>query len=226
MSTIVSTSSLTTSTASTTSTTDSYNSLSQLGADDFLKLLLAELENQDPTDPVDTSEMISEFSTLSQVAQGEETNGYLETISQYITSMNNSQAVSYIGKTISYADDEISVSNGTAGSVSYTLASDASCIHVTIYDADGNTVNTIDLGSISAGTYSYSWDCTDTNGVIMEDGEYSFKFSASDQNSETISVYSSTEKTAAVTGIVYRDGVAYLVTDQGEIAMGVVTGVS
>ena len=172
MSTIVSTSSLTTSTASTTSTTDSYNSLSQLGADDFLKLLLAELENQDPTDPVDTSEMISEFSTLSQVAQGEETNNYLETISQYITSMNNSQAVSFIGKTISYSGDEIAVSDGTSGNVSYTLASDASDVSVTIYDAAGNTVNKIDLGSISAGTYSFSWDCTDKNGLTVEDGDY------------------------------------------------------
>jgi len=134
----------TASSSASTASTDSSNSYFQMSTDDFLTLLLTELQYQDPTDPMDTSEMISEFNSLSQVSQGEETNGYLETISQSISTMNNSQSIGFIGKTISYTGDE------TTGS----------------------------------------------------------------------------SKTAIVTGITYKDGATYLVTDQGEISMESVTEVS
>jgi len=226
MSTIVSASALTASTASTTTATNSSDSLSQLGTDDFLTLLLTELQYQDPTDPMDTSQMISQFSNLSQVAQAEETNDYLEAISQYASSMNNSQAVGFIGKTIAYSSDEITVSDGASNCVNYTLASEADDVSVTIYNKDGETVDTIDLGSMSAGTYSFTWDCTDKSGSTMEDATYSFKFSASDESGNDVSVSASTEQTATVTGVVYRNGTPCLVTEQGEIPVGSVTEVT
>jgi flagellar basal-body rod modification protein FlgD len=175
---------------------------------------------------MDTSQMISSFTNLSQISQGEETNNYLKTLTEYTSAANNSQAVGFLGKTISYSSDKITVSEGTANNLSYTLGSDASDVSVTIYDTAGKAVRTVDLGSISAGTYSLKWDGTDSSGSTVDDGSYSFKFSANDNAGNSLTVSSSAVGTSKVSGIVYKDGVSYLVTDQGEISVGSVTKVT
>jgi flagellar basal-body rod modification protein FlgD len=213
-----------TSSTSTTSASSSASSLSSLTADDFLKLLLTELENQDPTDPVKTSDMLQEFSTLSQVVQSEKNTEYLKSLNEYISSLSNSQAVSYLGKTISYSCDEVTVSNGTGGNLSFDLASDASDVTATIYNSSGTAVTKIDLGSLSSGSYTYSWDGTNSSGTTLSDGTYSVKYSATSTSGSSISV--TTSGTAEVTGVVYKSGVAYLVTANGDIPMSSVTGVS
>jgi len=213
-----------TSTSSTTSTTGSSNALASLGTEDFLKLLLAQLENQDPFDPVDSGEMTSQVCMLTQVSQAVQTNEYLSSLVQYASSTYSSQAVTYIGKTISYSNNEIAVSSGAAGTSSFTLASDAGDVVVTVYDADGNTVNTVDLGSLSAGASSFTWDCTDSSGATVEAGSYTFAVSAVDTSGNSVSV--STGGTAEATGVVYKSGVAYLVTASGNVPLEYVTAVT
>ncbi len=90
------TSAVSSSDSSTTTVTNSnaYN----METKDFMNLLLTELQNQDPMDPVSTSEMASQFATLTQVSQLNKTNDYLQTLS-------HTQAVDYLGKTISYAGE-------------------------------------------------------------------------------------------------------------------------
>lgn len=207
-------------TAASTASTIASSVASSLSADDFLTILLTQLQNQDPTDPVDTGEMVSSLAALTTMAQQMETNEYLKSLAQYASS----SSISYIGKTITYSNDQISVSNGTAGTSSFTLASDASSVSVAIYDEDGNAVNTLDLGSLSKGTNTFTWDGTDSNVSTMDDGTYTFKVSATDTSGKSVSV--STGGTAEVTGIVYQDGDAYLVTDSGNINVDSVTGVS
>ncbi|MEN6373918.1 MAG: FlgD immunoglobulin-like domain containing protein [Smithella sp.] len=221
MTTAINTSTLTSSTATTTS---SSSSMSSLTADDFLTLLLTELENQDPTDPVDSSTMISEFSSLTQVTQLEQTNEYLASLVDSMSATNNSAAVSYLGRTVTYDNNEITVSDASATSTSFTLASGASDVTATIYDSAGNKVKSIDLGETSAGTYSLNWDGTNSSGNTVDDGTYTIKYSATDSSGNSISI--TTGGNATVTGIVYENGTAYLVTANGNIALSSVTGVS
>lgn len=100
-----------TGTAGSTATSATANSSAfKMATEDFLELLLTELENQDPMDPVSTSEMASQFASLTQVSQQDQTNKYLETL-------RNNQAVDYLGKTISYVaqtDDEGSMAEKTS----------------------------------------------------------------------------------------------------------------
>jgi len=84
--------------SSTTTTKVTNSAAYTMDTEDFLGLLLTELQNQDPMDPVSTSEMASQFASLTQVSQLNETNDYLKTLS-------SSQAVDYLGKTISYAGE-------------------------------------------------------------------------------------------------------------------------
>lgn len=213
-----------TSSTSATSASSAVSSLSSLNADDFLQLLLVELENQDPTDPVSTSDMLQQFSTLSQLAQSEKTDAYLKSLNECISSLSNSQAVSYVGKTISYSGDELTISSGSGGNLSFDLASAASDVSATIYNSSGTAVKTIDLGSRSAGSYVYSWDGTDSSGTTVSDGTYTVKYSATDTSGNSVSV--TTSGTVTVTGVVYKSGVAYLVTANGDIPLSSVTEVS
>ena len=88
-------------TATTGSTKDAKDAT--LNYDSFLKLLVAQMKNQDPTDPVDASEQMAQLASFSAVEQGIKTNKHLESLIQE-TSMN--QATSLIGKTITSADGE------------------------------------------------------------------------------------------------------------------------
>lgn len=205
----------------TSSSTDSTTSTSTT---DFITLLLAELENQDPTSPMETSELVSQFSTLTQVQQGETTNDYLETLSQYASSINSSQAVSCIGKSVTADTSRITVSDGIAETLSFDLSGDASATTVTVYDEDGHEVTTIDCGSLSSGTNTISWDGTDSDGNTVDDGTYSFLVSALDTEGNSVTATASI--TATITGVLYSGGMAYLVTSDGsKIAYGDVTAV-
>ena len=213
--------SLNTSTATTATTSLSLTSLT---ADDFLKLLLVELKSQDPSNPMDSSTMLSQFSSLTQVQQTQQANNYLKSLLESTSALSNIQAVGYIGKKVSCSSNKISVTSGTAGTSKYTLAGDASTVSISISDAAGTAIKTSELGSMSAGSYSFQWDGKNNNGTKVADGTYTVSFTAKDSTGKNISV--STEGTANVTGVVYKDGVAYLVTDTGEILLSSVTGVN
>jgi len=88
-----------TSSTNSSTTTVTNSTAYKMDTDDFLGLLLTELENQDPMDPVSTSEMASQFASLTQVSQLNATNDYLKALS-------SNQAVDYLGKTISYAGEK------------------------------------------------------------------------------------------------------------------------
>ncbi|MEN6623312.1 MAG: FlgD immunoglobulin-like domain containing protein [Smithella sp.] len=215
-------SSLASSTSASTTTTSS-SALSSLTSDDFLTLLLTELQNQDPTDPVSTGDMLQQFSTLTQVANSEKTNSYLSSLADNMSTLSNSQNLNYIGKTITYSCDSITVSNGTAGNLSFDLASDTTDVVATIYNSSGTVVNTIDLGSLSSGSYSLSWDGTDSSGSGLSDGTYTAKYSAKDSSGNSVTV--TTSGTVEVTGVVYNSGDTYLVTANGDIPVSSVTAV-
>jgi flagellar basal-body rod modification protein FlgD len=212
------------SSVSSSTTTSAVSSTYSLTADDFLTLLLTELENQDPTDPCSTADMISEFSDLSMISQSETTNSYLESLLDYASAGSSSQALSYLDRTVSYSGDSITVSGGSCTAAGFTLSSDASDVTATIYNSSGSVVRTVDLGSMSAGSYTYSWDGTNSSGSTVSDGTYTVKYTATDSSGSSVTVTAG--GSAAVTGIVYRSGVAYLVTDQGEIPLSSVTAVS
>ena len=212
------------STTSTAATSSAALAMTSLSAGDFLNLLLVELKNQDPSKPMDSTAMLSQFSTLTQVQQSQQSNSYLQSLLQTELAASNNQAVGYIGKKISYAGDQISVVNGTSASSKFTLASSASKVSISIYDASGTAVKTSDLGSMNVGTYSFNWDGKNNSGAKVADGTYTVNFSAKDSTGKDISV--TTEGTANVTGVVFKNGMVYLVTNVGEIPISSVSGVT
>lgn len=101
-------------TAASTSSTSSASATNQLSYNDFLTLLMAELKNQDPTQPMDTSQMVSQLATVSEVGQSVQMNTNLSSL---LTTAQLDQAENLIGQTISSSNGSTS---GTVSSVSVT----------------------------------------------------------------------------------------------------------
>ena len=204
--------------AATGSGSESYVSeKTVLGKEDFLKLLVAQLANQNPLNPMDSTEFtaqLAQFSSLEQLTNMNKNLGYLRL---YQASINNAQAVNFIGKTVKASGNSISVKDGAPDQIQFDLAGDAAEVNIYVYDSSDNLVKTINCGSLSDGEQSIEWDGTNDDGETVSDGTYTFEVSAADANGETIEA--STYMTVEVTGVIFKEGNAYLLAGDIEISM-------
>ena len=182
-----------------------------LGKEDFLQLLTTQLMYLDPLNPLDSTDFTAQLAEFSSLEQLYNMNSSLEGILSYQNSLNNAMATSLIGRTVT-VDSNTFTLQGTAD-LRYSLDGDASQVSVTVYDASGNPVKTVDLGPKGAGDQSFTWDGTDDSGKALASGTYTFSVTATDQGGNLINADTST--TALVTGVEFDDGLTYLVLDNG-----------
>lgn len=179
---------------------------SQSNYEDFLKLLTTQLQNQDPSDPMDTNAMTQQIAALSQVEQQINTNKSLEKLITMYNSTQFNSLVSYIGKYIESPGDQGSLMGGKA-SFAYYLPKEADSVKVTVTDASGNVVVS-KSGTKIAGRNLFEWDGKNTSGNMMPDGIYKIKVEAKDANQNAIE--STTYTTGRVTSIDSANGSVYL----------------
>jgi flagellar basal-body rod modification protein FlgD len=138
----------------------------------FLQLLVAQLKNQDPTNPMDSSQLSSQLAQISTVQGISQLNTSLSSLSAQLTAGQQSQAALLIGSTVLAPGNSVSVASGKAGAFGVTLANDVSDLQVVVKNSAGTIVNTIDLGKQSAGTIPVGWTPTDSSGNTLPDGTY------------------------------------------------------
>ncbi len=174
------------STTSSTSTTTSTDSVTA-DQDKFLKLLVTQLQNQDPLNPMDNSEMTSQLAQLSTVTGINQLNATLTTLqSDLSTNTETTTAISMIGKGILVEGKGIELSSTTADDGTVTnssvfgidLASAAESVTITIADSSGKTVRTMSMANVDAGTYPISWDGTTDSNTTAAAGSYTFTVAA------------------------------------------------
>ncbi|MFT4063142.1 flagellar hook assembly protein FlgD [Paraburkholderia sp.] len=163
-------------TTSSTSATGSTSSTGGTSAADlqntFLQLLVAQLKNQDPTNPMDSSQMTSQLAQISTVQGISQLNTSLSSLSTQLSAGQQSQAALLIGSTVLAPGNSVTVSNGQASAFGVTLANAVSDLQVVVKNSAGTIVNTIDLGKQSAGTIPVGWTPTDSAGNTLADGTY------------------------------------------------------
>ncbi|MBT9431204.1 flagellar hook assembly protein FlgD [Candidatus Sodalis endolongispinus] len=171
----------TASSASAASATSSSGSESSADLqNNFLTLLVAQLRNQDPTNPLDNAELTTQLAQISTLSGIENLNTTLGSISSQLTTSQNLQATTLVGHGVMIDGDTILVgSDSSTTPFGVELDAAASDVVVTIQDASGNTVKTVNLGSQTAGAHAYSWDGTDDAGTAVAEGSYSFSVSSS-----------------------------------------------
>jgi flagellar basal-body rod modification protein FlgD len=174
-----------TSTTSTTGTA-STSAMQQLSGnfDTFLQLLTTQLQNQDPTSPMDTNQFTQQLVEYSQVEQQIDTNTNLTSLISQGASQSAAYATSYLGKTVTVAGGQGALTNGEA-SWNYNLGAQAASTVLTVTNANGQTVYT-GQGATNQGANSFAWNGQDNNGNQLPDGTYSLNVAASDASGTAI----------------------------------------
>lgn len=175
------------STAATATTTSTTSSISDEKTT-FLNLLVTQLQNQNPLDPVDTTEFTNQLVAYSSLEQQMNTNDNLETIISALNTSSSLNAFSYIGANVDVDSNESAVQSGTA-EWKFTLEDDASAATLKVSDASGNVLYTKTLGATDAGTYDFSVDSV-ADGLNLSDGTGLY-LSVSAQDSEGSNVNTS-----------------------------------
>ncbi|MFA5964740.1 MAG: flagellar hook assembly protein FlgD [Sphingomonas sp.] len=166
------------STTSNAAATSSSSSTGTLGQSDFLKLMTAQLQNQDPFNPVDNTQMVAQMAQFSSVAGISQMNTTLSSIADKLNGTTASDALSYVGRTVLTAGNTAypRTSGGIAGAVE--LGGAATDVTVSITDQSGATLKTLSLGAQPAGTVSYDWDGTTDSGAAAPAGPYKVNVTA------------------------------------------------
>lgn len=189
--------------------------------DTFLQLLITQLKNQNPLEPLDTNQFTQQLVQFTSVEQQLKTNEFLEAMMQSSQNATNSQAVGYVGKTVTASGASTDLVNGQASWI-YRIESPAENTTVTIKDANGNTVYTETL-SLEAGTDRIVWDGTTNTGEKLTSGRFTVTIDARNSNGQYIPV--TTEMMGVVEGVDVSGTEPYLIIGDLRIPLSSVTAV-
>ena len=144
--------------------------------DQFLTLLVAQLQNQDPTNPMDNAQMTSQMAQISTVSGIEKLNDTVQSVTSQFASMQMLQGATMIGHTVLSEGNALNLTDKGQGSAACDLEGSAANVTVTITTAGGQLVDTMELGSAAAGRNYFTWDGSNYNG---DTSNLRFKVSAS-----------------------------------------------
>ena len=212
----------TASTASTTASTSTTTAMKTVGKNtldrnDFMKLFITQMQNQDPLEPMKGTDMATQLAQFSTLDSMQNMSDSMDQLLNYQTSQNNLQLLSLIGKTVQGNGSSMGVLNGAVTPTQYSLANTADSCQVNIYNAAGTMVDSMDLGPASSGNHDLSWDGKMPNGTVVPDGEYTYTVTAM-SNGQQVDVDYRT--TGQVTGVNFSGSQAQVTVDNS-VAMNV-----
>ena len=163
-------------------TSSAVKDKTKLSNDDFMKLLLVELQYQDPTEPMDTEKILTQTSQLATLESSDNTNNALEKLADSLGTSQQFSTITAIGKTADLGSDSIALDEGTNSTFEVYFPNDVQQGSVEIKDSNGNIVKTLDVGTNPAGVYQFSWDGTDNGGSSVDSGIYHVSATYEDSN--------------------------------------------
>tara|TARA_Y100000782_G_C10064989_1_gene215328 strand:- start:6 stop:686 length:681 start_codon:yes stop_codon:yes gene_type:complete len=158
---------------------DRFATGDELGKDQFLELLVAQMNNQDPLSPQENGEFIAQLAQFSTVEGIGNLNTLMESLLSGYQSSQALQASSMVGRTVIVPADQAVVDTEAGLEGQLALQQNSTNVFVNIYDQAGSLVKTINLGSQEAGMHDFTWDGTDASGNLAEPGIYTVEAMAS-----------------------------------------------
>ncbi len=147
-------------------------SSNELGQEDFLKLLVAQLKNQDPSNPADNGEFLGQIAQFSMVSGIDALSVSFDGIAGSLYASQAMQATQLVGNEVLFETDSATLTDTESVEGVLELADRASGIRVQIHDASGSLVRVIDVGNANAGMHRFNWDGLDEDGNRSVAGEY------------------------------------------------------
>lgn len=173
-----------------------------LGKDAFLQLLVTQMKNQNPLEPQDNGEFVAQLAQFSSLESMQNLTTTVDGIAGLYQSSQALQASSLVGRSVivNAGATSVDTTKGMTGSV--VVPSSSTTTNVKIYDAQMNLVKTVDMGSQSAGTSSFTWDGTNEAGEKVASGNYSFVASGSlDGTATGLATYLPATVNSVTTGV-------------------------
>lgn len=196
-----------TTTTTATNTSNATTAKNVLDKDGFLKLLVAQLKNQDPTGAgQDPNQMVQQLTSFSALEQAQQTNTHLLGLQTQTSGLFQAQTASLVGKNVKVDGSGFNLKSGTAA-MNLELATPAN-VTVTVKDANGKLVAILPQGHLNRGLIPLTWDGRDANGVPMPDGSYKVEVTATGDDGKP--AIFRTNLTMKVDAVTFRDGGIYL----------------
>ena len=204
-----------TATANQPSTADRIGS-NKLGKDEFLKLMLAQLANQDPTKPQDSQAFAAQLAQFSSVEQLENANRRLDDILLAQASSTQSAATGLVGKDASYRTDQVQLTADGSLTSGAWLHGDATDVKVKFLQ-NGTVVRTMDVGAHGAGQLNFTWNGRKDDGGTAAAGTYEIRIEAKNDKGEPVEV--ETRASGFVRGVAFENGSPELLIGDQRVAM-------
>lgn len=201
-----------------TQTSGATQGSSSLGKDDFMKLLIQQMKNQDPMNPMDGTQFAAQLAQFSSLEQLQNLNtsmtNSINANFMLTQSINNTLSSTLIGKAVKIGGSDLTYTGQDSVQLGYKLPADASSVEVNVYDQNGTLVKTISDLPKSLGDNKLSWDFSDNNGNKVPEGNYTFEVKAKDMSGQDITTTS--YKYGLVSGVRFTDSGTKLVVDNSE----------
>jgi flagellar basal-body rod modification protein FlgD len=145
--------------------------------DRFLALLVSQLRNQDPLNPLQNSELTSQLAQINTVRGLERLNETLKALLGQVQTAQPLQAAAVVGRQVLVAGDALTLAGGAARA-GFELPHGADALRITVKDASGSAVHVADLGARAAGLHTFEWDGIADSGAAAAPGTYRFELAA------------------------------------------------
>lgn len=185
-----------------------------MGRDAFLKLLVAQLKNQDPLKPQDNSAFVAELAQFSSLEQSMGVNDKLNQMMLQNQGMANSNVINMVGQVATVKGSLITTDgSGVGAPVAFSQDRASESTVVQILDASGKVVRTLDLGGRNLGITHINWDGRSDSGLVVPKGTYAVSVKANDADGGTVNV--SQETSGTITGVAFDKGYPVLHLSNG-----------
>jgi len=144
----------------------------------FLTMLVTQMNNQDPLNPMDNSQLTSQLAQISTVSSMQTMNSTLQQLLGQVSASRAMNSATLIGHTVMVPGSQVSVTDGAASQFGVDIPSTADAVTVSVLDQNGNVVRTIDMKGQTAGVHDIAWDGKNDAGTAVPDGAYTFKANA------------------------------------------------
>lgn len=195
----------------------------QMGKEDFLKLLVAQLSHQDPLKPQEGAEFVAQLAQFSNLEQMISANAQLASISSTSASQRDAQAYNLIGKHVTASTRTVEMDGFSGATLQFSVGSAAESARITITDDHGNVVRIMETGALPAGAVTVPWDGMNQDGDHAQAGTYRVAVSAKAKNGAPVPVTS--EAGGVVKGVVFVNGKTMLDLGTTELPLETITSV-
>jgi len=198
--------------------------IGSVSQEDFLKLLITQLQHQDPMEPQDSQQFaaqLAQFTSLEELQKLNSTSTQgVETNLMLAQTINNTMAATMIGKEVKAIGNTVILDQGGTPPISFQTGGFADNVTITVHDAAGVAVDTISMQLVAKGDHTITWDAKNSHGDDIPSGEYTFSVSATNAAGEEIAT--NTVMMGVIDAVRYGPSGAIFIVNGKEISFSAV----